>query len=125
LFVQPNTYSTSANDVVQVIHEEKEFNFQTIESGNRSYIPKRWRFPNSHYSEGMFLPVFFFLFNVSSLLTIYFLLFSQANDCEDPFQSFSSSNGKASHFRKYISNSDHTFVRMDFCFETPAGKKKW
>jgi hypothetical protein len=46
--------------VVQVIHEEKEFNFQTIESGNRSYIPKRWRFPNSHYSEGEYFPFFFF-----------------------------------------------------------------
>jgi hypothetical protein len=49
-----------------------------------------------------------------------------ANDCaEDPFQSFASISGKASHFRKYISDRDHTFVRMDFCFETAVGKKKW
>jgi hypothetical protein len=44
---------------------------------------------------------------------------------EDPSSTFQALPGKSSHFRKYISNYDHTFVRLDFCFETSAGKKKW
>lgn len=47
-----NNFSTTANDVVQVLHEDKEYNFQTFETPNRTFVPKRWRFPNTHYTDG-------------------------------------------------------------------------
>jgi hypothetical protein len=98
-----NTYATVPNDVVKVLHEDKDYMFQTFETPNRHYIPKRWRFENSHYSD-----------NNDTL-----------PNTDEPIQGFNSVAGKLSKFRKYVSSCEKTSIRLDFCFETNNMKKKW
>jgi hypothetical protein len=71
-----NTLASASADVVTIAHEENEFKFQTFSSNNKSFIPKRWRFNNTHYSEGTFPVEFsFFCFFSSSLLLSLLLPF--------------------------------------------------
>lgn len=90
----------AASEVVSIRSEERDFPFQVYETMNKQFVPRRWRFSNTYYSE-------------------------QNDLSEEPMPTFTSISGRTDHFRKYIPNCDHTSLRLDFCFETHSGRKKW